>query len=582
MSPERPLEITHLRDRLLNDFSARLPAGATGTTDERERNLLTRALAAFALHKLAGATLDEAAASIVDGGGDGGLDAIYYSPTSHSLWLVQSKYFADGQGEPALGDVSKFRDGIEAFLQGNFAAFDANAEISRRLPQLRAHFEDESLQVRGVLVYSGVQVVSEDRIRLFEELRRRFSPYDEYLHIQRANLTTAHDWLVAAVNQRGVDIDELTLYRPGFLPQPFETYYGLIKLEDLYGIQSTHGSQLVTENIRNYKGSTDVNDEIVETVREHPEHFFYLNNGLTAYCSRIAVNPLDRGNAESKRLRLYGFSVVNGAQTLGAVGAFPNPTPAPFPEGYAFIKIISLQGCEDERDFAQKITRATNFQNVVGLRDFVALDGEQERIRDHLELSGISYHFKETESEPQPDDSNFNLMEATTALACLEQDLDFSVRVLGNRNSLWSHEVVFTNPELPSRYRRLFRPDITARTIWRAVQAKRAVIGRCQENSRASRPGKRKEFFENARWLILCIIFIRLHPERGEALLLSPAEIDAIRREADDVAEAIWTPAEPLGALRHFKSVFCSYDDCRRLKASAMATLAVGAPPPGP
>jgi hypothetical protein len=174
-------------------------------------------------------------------------------------------------------------------------------------------------------------------------------------------------------------------------------------------------------------------------------------------------------------------------------------------------------------------------------------------------------------------------MEATTALACLEQDLDFCVRVLGNRNSLWSHDVVFPNPELPSRYRRLFRPDITARTIWRAVQAKRAVIGRCQENARASGPGKRKEFFENARWLILYIIFIRLHPERGDALQLAPAEIDGIRREADDVAEAIWTPAEPLGAHRHFKSVFCSFDDCRRLKGSAMATLAAGAAvPPGP
>lgn len=582
MSPERPLEITHLRDRLLNDFRARLPAAATGTPEERERNLLTRALAAFVLHKQAGATLDEAAASIVDGGGDYGLDAIYYSPTSHRLWLVQSKYFAEGQGEPALGDVSKFRDGIEAFLQGDFAPFAANAEIIRREPQLRAHFEDESLQVRGVLVYSGIQIVSEDRIRLFEELRRRFSADDDYLVIQRANLTTAHDWLVAS-NQRGVDINELTLYRPGFLPQPFETYYGLVKLKDLFDIQATHGCLLVTENIRNYKGSTDVNEEIAETIRENPEHFFYLNNGLTAYCSRIVPNQLDRANTESKRLKLYGFSVVNGAQTLGAVGTFPDPTPEPFPDGYAFIKIINLQACEDEKDFALKITKATNFQNVIGLRDFVALDGEQERIRAHLELSGISYHFKEAESEPQPDDSNFNLMEATTALACLEQDLDFCVRVLGNRNSLWSHEVVFPNPELPSRYRRLFRPDLTARTIWRTVQAKRAVIGRCQENARASGQGKRKEFFENARWLILHIIFIRLHPERGEALQLTPAEIDAIRREADDVAEAIWTPAEPLGALRHFKSVFCSFDDCRRLKASAMATLAAGAaPPPGP
>jgi hypothetical protein len=38
-----------------------------------------------------------------------------------------------------------------------------------------------------------------------------------------------------------------------------------------------------------------------------------------------------------------------------------------------------------------------------------------------------------------------------------------------------------------------------------------------RENGHAS-TGKRKEFFENGRWLVLHLIFLRRHPERGEEL----------------------------------------------------------------
>jgi hypothetical protein len=77
---------------------------------------------------------------------------------------LQSKFFADGQGEPLLADVSKFKNGLEALLQGQFDVFHANAGLARKIPQLQAHFDDMSLQVRTVLVYSGVHLVSEDRI----------------------------------------------------------------------------------------------------------------------------------------------------------------------------------------------------------------------------------------------------------------------------------------------------------------------------------------------------------------------------------------------------------------------------------
>ena len=581
MSREIPLEITHLRNRLRQDFTDKLPEATFGSGEEKERNFLSRALAALAIQRLSGCSADEAAAAVVDGGGDSGIDGIQYSPTVHQLWIVQSKFFADGQGEPSLADVSKFKNGLEALLQGQFDVFHANAGLAQKIPQLQHYFDDTSLQVRAVLVYSGIHLVSEDRIRLFEDLRRRFSHDSVYFAFQRYNLTSVHGWLTGVDEKPGVERAEITLYQPGRVSTPFETYYGLISLIDVATLYATYGKTLVAANIRNYKGSTEVNEQILATIREEPQHFCYLNNGLTAYCERIEVHNLDRGNPQQKRLKAYGFSIVNGAQTVGSVAAFFETNPQPPPQGHVFLKIISLQRSPDEQAFAQRITQSTNFQNQIGPRDFVALDEEQARIAAHLELSGIYYHFKDSADTPSPDASNFTLEEATTALACLEHDADcdFCARVLSNRSSFWSFEPVFpVNAEVQTRYHRLFRPDRSARTVWRAVQAQRAVVERMRENGRAS-TGKRKEFFENARWLVLHLIFLRQHPECGEELALNVAEMEALRQETDNVSEALWASADSVGQYRHFKTIFCSAADCRALKNATMARLAWEARP---
>ncbi|WP_088256164.1 hypothetical protein [Fimbriiglobus ruber] len=113
---EKPYEIDHVPPRLHRDFDGRVPPAKSGKTDrEKENNFLSRALAAFAVHRLSGCGLDEAAASVVDGGGDAGIDAVYHTPTSNTLYVVQSKFIESGRGEPqgnrittgSLGDLAR-------------------------------------------------------------------------------------------------------------------------------------------------------------------------------------------------------------------------------------------------------------------------------------------------------------------------------------------------------------------------------------------------------------------------------------------------------------------------------------------
>jgi hypothetical protein len=579
MPVEVPLEIEHIRTKLRADYTGRIPEATAGTLEERDANFLTRAVAAFSIHKLSPCSIAESSGAVVDGGGDGGIDAIFYNAQTHILWVIQSKFHRDGQGEPDLGGVTKFKEGLENLLRGNLSVFQGNQAFAGLTPVLETAFSDPLLKVRAVLVYTGLHPVSQDRRWVFENLKFHFSQGIDYFDVQFCNLDTVHGWIRRLSS--GVAELSFTLLKPGWVSEPYETVYGLLPLAELAAIYRTYGDSLITANIRGYRGDTEVNEDILETVTNEPDHFFYLNNGLTAYCERLEVNNVDRANAEKKRVKAFGISVVNGAQTMGAIAKYDFDPSVPRP-GHVFVKIISLAACTDD-DFSKRITRSTNFQNQIGARDFVSLDEQQELIASTLELSGIHYHYKDTDDTPPEDSTNFTLVEATLASASLAQetDCDLCARLIANRKSLWSFDEVYPPTDAyRSRYLHVFRPDRSARTVWRAVQAKRAVVAALQNTE----TGPRKIFYANCRWLILNVIFLRLHPERGESIQLSAEELTSLTTSTQEYAEQLWNVSQSKGFVsaiasgwqttKHFRSVFSSPSDCAILRSGLLSALA--------
>jgi len=109
------------------------------------------------------------------------------------------------------------------------------------------------------------------------------------------------------------------------------------------------------------------------------------------------------------------------------------------------------------------------------------------------------------------------------------------------------------------------------------------------QSSGRSESGVRKVFFENARWIVLNIIFIKLHPERGNDLRLTAQEASTIAQSTLDFAEKLWGVCETNGYVtrqplaggvvefqtpRHFRSVFSNPSDCRTLRGALLAELA--------
>ena len=136
------LHVLHIKATLEKVYS-----GKINMSDYDKRPLvdktnafLSRSLAAYALTQEAKIDADKAAASLVDGPDDSGIDAIYWDQMKHLIYLVQSKWVTSGNGSPEQGDVQKFIKGFRNLLDLRFDKFNEN--INKRKTELENEMSD--------------------------------------------------------------------------------------------------------------------------------------------------------------------------------------------------------------------------------------------------------------------------------------------------------------------------------------------------------------------------------------------------------------------------------------------------------
>jgi hypothetical protein len=149
----------------------------------------------------------------------------------------------------------------------------------------------------------------------------------------------------------------------------------------LHGLYKEYGMDLFSANVRGYLGSRhsdkNINFGIKQTAQSDPSHFWTFNNGITALVHDFQI---PKGRGKIKRLTIRGISVVNGAQTTGALGTLDATlsdtamVPARFVKCNAPATVLN-------------IIKFNNSQNRVTAPDFRSNDAVQNRLR--LEFRGI-------------------------------------------------------------------------------------------------------------------------------------------------------------------------------------------------
>ncbi|GLX98642.1 AIPR family protein [Herbidospora sp. NBRC 101105] len=465
--PKAPTQVQHVRRALLQGYSAHVYDDDLKGYDQagREQRLLSRGLAAAAVRVVSGCDHRTAGKAVIDGEDDQGIDAVWVSDTSQTVWLVQAKWSDSGRAKMDKSEALKFIDGFRLIDQRDFTRF--NERLAPLAGQLDAAMGDARLQVVLVIAVMGDGLLSDAVEDVLERARADLSSgWGPMLSYRILSLPDFHRQIRHDLSPEELKIGT-RMTRWIRKEAPFDAWQGTVAVKEVAEWYAQHGSALFEQNVRNSLGLTRINSGIKQTLLTEPENFWYFNNGITVLCDK--VEPQFEGRRrpdEAVNLQLSGVSVVNGAQTVTAIHEAMQEDPKSVEDADVTVRVFSL-GAERSL-YAKRITETTNTQNDVSRRDFIALDSAQAEIREDFLLSlGKSYVYKRGELDPAPE-AGCSVVHAAIALACAHRSPELAVRASQDTDLLWDRGTA-------GAYPRLFGEVPSAQRIWRLVLMHRAV-----------------------------------------------------------------------------------------------------------
>lgn len=464
------VHIQQIQAKVIELFADKIDSSDISLTDtERKIKITTRCLAAYAVYCSVECTLEDAASSIVDGGDDNGIDAIYYSVSDKMMVIVQSKFSQNGGSEPPAAEVGKFCQGVRDLMALNFDRFNDKVKSKVTIIDNAIRDFDTSYKLVFIDTYTS-QTFAKHSLRLLEDLLNEMNdtgddssdPIFTFEHLAQAGV---HISLANKVANTPINVD-IMLKSWGMVTEPYKAYFGVISGKEITDWWGKYRDRLFDKNIRKVLGKTDVNDEIEKTIKDAPSLFWYFNNGITVVAERIEKSALGGNNRDSGLFKLTNFAIVNGAQTVSTIGRYAgNISEEELNDLKVQMRIIQLS--DTPENFGNNVTKANNRQNRIENRDFVSQDSEQLRIKRELSIDGIEYNIMRSDGFISSSKS-FDVIEATAALACASEKT--SLVVLSKSNIGKFYENLDRGV-----YKELFNPSISGYYVYNSVRTIRQI-----------------------------------------------------------------------------------------------------------
>ncbi len=273
----------------------------------------------------------------------------------------------------------------------------------------------------------------------------------------------------------------------------WKAYVTAIQVKFLYNVYRKHKTRLFSANVRDYLGSrksdANINYGIKRTAESDPLDFWVFNNGLTILVNSYEHLPNQKTNKIA--LKINGLSIVNGAQTTGAIGSLSKS-----PDSSAMVPVRFVQTNDSETIYS--IIQFNNSQNKVTASDFRSTDPIQKRLREEVKrIPDAEYQGGRRGGHSDAIGRSSRLLPSYTvgqALAALHQD---PVIAYNQKANIWVSDKLYSkyfNDETSGPH------IIFAYSLLRAVEAKKIAL---VEKSRASDGGlttleqKQLEFFRH-------------------------------------------------------------------------------------
>jgi len=165
----------------------------------------------------------------------------------------------------------------------------------------------------------------------------------------------------------------------------WRAYVASIPARVLSSLYRKHKSKLFSANVRDYLGSrrsdANINHGIKTSAENSPGDFWVYNNGIT-----VLVNSFNLITKKNKtKLQIEGMSIVNGAQTTGAIGSLKRHPDAKVMVPARFVKA-------PDPELVRNIIQFNNSQNKITASDFRSTDRIQKKLKEQIaKIPGAEY-----------------------------------------------------------------------------------------------------------------------------------------------------------------------------------------------
>ncbi len=375
---------------LIEKHSDWLPKG-----DENKQR--SAAFVLLCMAKCLDVSLEDSAELLTEGGNDAGVDGIDIGEVEDGEFLVtvfQGKYKIknlEGTAYFPENGVQKAVNTVQVLFDP-YRPLTLNEKIAPKIEEIRSLIRDAFIpKVRVVLCNNGARW-TEIAQGWISGLQKDFPGKVEFVHFN-------HDSIVRIL-QRTASVDA-TLQLSGQLIVEDMNYMrvllGRISVQHIADLFEQHGDRLLQRNIRRYLGlhSNRVNSAIHQTlVSDKSDKFYFYNNGITVVCDKFDYNAFQKSDY---KIQLKNMQIINGGQTCKTIHETLTSFLPKFVGQSAYVMIRIYQLSEENKDFVQDITYATNSQNPVDLRDLRSNDEIQKQLE--IGMSDLDFTYKRQRDE---------------------------------------------------------------------------------------------------------------------------------------------------------------------------------------
>ena len=317
--------------------------------------------------------------SVVDGANDGSIDAICmdYSEDPTSIAYVQSKYRQSFDVTTALGEIEEIKKNIHKLNDLKYADFNENV-VNRYIECINDGANPDSHHIVYFTSFVPQAKQKQKYIKMLEEKGISVFFGDDI-----------KQYISGEIDKTGrVASGSILIDRPDNILSYQESCIVNISAKSLKNLYATYRRALLGLNLRYYVKNKAVDSGIKQTIENHPDHFWYLNNGIVIACDDYDIS--------GREVKLKSFSIINGGQTTDRI--FNVDFDEDF---YILCKIVKTDMGDDENPdklTSTSISIATNSQKPIKSKNLVSNRAEQARMKGCLKQLGIFYKTKDGET----------------------------------------------------------------------------------------------------------------------------------------------------------------------------------------